>query len=696
MALPDNNINGLNRAVNNYIDQETSRLGDTSLSDHLDSVPADNNQSALENTVNDSQLESYQNNRQATQDTQQDLTPQQNFPYAQTQAATIDPNREYGNISTDVSNQVQESSMHAHNMVHELGVKAGIVKPWSDHVIAQRQAELSFFEDQNSHTPAWQKLAGLGASLVIQPEMVGAGLAAKSAMYGVNLSANLLRIGRVPFLSAAAKVVSFRPISYGIDGLAGSAGWTGSDKLDADAMNEKFDNSQYLMNAMVFGMMGVGIGAAIHPKIGAAMAHATKIAKQAFANGINPKISSFFVKGGIEDAKKDIGDEIMTGKGGLNKEVGAPETTTNWGKLSESITENLDKHNTARQELGYPKTEEPTTSLNMDVPARLTDVSDADVREKLGITSNTYKGVEFESPIDAAVYRRSATGSDKVRQRLTKKISETTGATEKDLNSHFDRLMDYIRDTPSKIGFDKGMKEVRRSRIVPTFYSRHVDQTAPYIDMSKSQRMAMRGETPYSTTYKKLDGIKKELSNEMQPLEDKEMADTIKLPQQYHLGQLRKRLEEMNDYQDTLKDKENKVMGNINSDIHDSVGRLNASAMRHLVLHNQNNLAEEAMEALGQRGVDISPTQVKQLFDLPEDAAHALRTEAHAGEGADQGELESHMMDEYNTLKAQVKSFKSKDLADELSNIVNNEKDQENYQPWLDKVVGCLMRNEVS
>lgn len=680
MAITDDNLNSLNKSVNEYIDTQTAKLSNYKMADDAPPITPPADQSSYTQTTTSNALASYQNNRDAQQEQSQDLTPQQEFPYAQTQAETIDPNREYGNLATDVSNQAESAVMHGTNMVHELGVKAGVVKPWSDHTIAQRQAEFSFFQDQNSKTPEWQKLAGLGASLVLQPEMVGAGLAAKSAMYGVNLSANLLRIGRVPFLSSAAKIVSFRPISYGIDGLAGSAGWTGSDKLDADAMNEKFDNSQYLTNAMIFGMMGVGIGAAIHPKIGAALGHATQIAKQAFAHGISPKISSFFVKGGIEDAKKDIGDEIMTGKGGLNKEVGAPETTTNWGKLSESITDNLDKHNVARKELGYNITEEPTTSLNMDVPATLTDVTDAGVREKLGITSNKYKGVEFESPVDAAVYRATTTESKSVSLKLFKKIKALTGDDIPKIKEHAKLLTESVKATDGT---------------VKTLYTPHVDQTAPYVDMSKSQRMAMRGETPYSTTYKTIDKVQEDQGNAMRDLMDKESSGTIKPKENARLQDLTTRLQNTAAYQDTLKDKENKVMANINSDIHDSVGRLNASAVRHLVLHNQNNLAEEAMESLGQRGVDISPTQVRQLFDLPEDASHALRTEAHAGEGADQGELESHMMDEYNQLKSQVKSFKSKELADELSNIVNNEKDHENYQPWLDKVAGCLMRNEV-
>lgn len=615
-----------------------------------------------------------------THDNSESVAPSQ-FPDLNTQGTYLNPNEQYGGTGKYLENQLSESGEEIHNIAHEIGVHTGISNAWSVAKQSQRLAQSNAYDIEDSSIPLHDKILGLGASLVTDPELMAGVAGAKVGMYGVRLVASVGKLtgGRVVG-GIVTKALEYKPITFGLDGAISAGGYTGAEQLNDEAIDKDFDYSDYATNAVVFGTIGGGIGALLHHSI-----LSTYIAKtvaqgaNAIKKGINPAWVAIGNKPLLDHGDDAIKDEVLSNKQSPSAPVGQPK----FNELDGLLKDNLDEHNNARKDLGLPKTDNPITNVQMNLPTTLSTITDGELRMKLKLPDENR--TLFNNPIDEASLRAFTTSSERLSKKWIDNIKKLTGSNKTDILKHGKFLEELRKERNRPNGFNA------KNRF-DTVYNPDIDHIKPLFTEDKEPLMVMRGETPYTkakgTTDSKLD----ELGNKINSLSDKLYAGTITDAEAKTLNIVKKLHEGTAQTTDSYLQKENDVLDRLrkkHKDINQSIQKVNQTALEHHVLRANRDLRDNAFPV--RPTPKFTDQDLKILNNEPIDSTDELRQRANFSKDLQTGEYREEMNNRLESLDKLNPDIKKKGVYADLEELNAEHQKALNLRDWLKNITTCLM-----
>lgn len=614
------------------------------------------------------------------------LVPLAANPLANQQPAILNPDYQYGGTFAYGWDKLKQYGAMAKNIMHQSLVNSTAwqdspfkVMPYTQAQIHQKLAASSALDVEEASIPGLEKAPAFIATLPLDPEFIAAGISAKAAMYPINLAGHLaIKYGGRVTSGVIKKAFDFRPLSLGVQGAASSIGWTGTEQLNAQALDQKFDESNYATNALTFGLMGVGFGSLIHAGLGHAMADSIAKGSVAMKKGVTPIMTAIRANRFVKKAFGQVADEVATGE----KAPDAPTNDTNWNTLDQQNTTNKIEHNEARATMGLGKTAIPKSKMQIKLPKTLTDVSDSDVQKELGISSNVFKDTEFESPIDAAIFRATETPSASLRTKLLRNIYRVTGSDEAAVYQHAGNLKTIVKGFPNEV--------------IPTISSDLVDHVKPFIDPNKMKIMMQRAETPYSRAIEKNTALMAKNEYETNGLNDTYFSDN----QTPVIAKRWRALQVLNNSLDRANQKypklEDKVLGNLNTANPiwaNAIQKMDSTAMNHAVLKAKLGFREAALNDLDTVEPPLSDEDVKTLKNEPLDSDLQLRIQADSLNTPDQGMFSQEMQEKLQQLYSS-EGVELKGLAKDLATLTERSTDSEKLKGWLRDLTTCLLNNE--
>ncbi|MCK5662484.1 MAG: hypothetical protein KAI17_03310 [Thiotrichaceae bacterium] len=607
-------------------------------------------------------------------------------PLADTQAAILNPDYQYGGMFSYGWDKLKQYGAMAENAMHQSLLNSTAwqgspfqVMPYTKAQIHQKRAEAAALNVEEGSIPGLEKLPAYLATLPLDPDFIAAGVGAKLAMYPVNLAGHIaVKLGGRVTSGIVKKAFGFKPFSLGVQGALSSIGWTGVQNLDADALNEKFDDSNYAANAITFMLVGGAAGSLIHWGLGAGIADSIATGSVAMKKGLTPMVTAIRANRFVKKAFGQVGDEVATGE----KAPDAPTNDTDWNTLDEQNVANKAAHNEARQTMGLGKTAIPKSKMQIKLPKTLTEVTDDDVQKELGIRSNVVHGVEFESPVDAAIFRATTAPEITFKNKYLRNIYRVTGSDEAAVYQHAGNLKTIVKGFPNQV--------------VPTVASDLVDHVKPFIDPNKMKIMMQRAETPYSRAIEKNTALMADLEHETNGLNDSYFSDqqTPPIAKRWRALQvLHNSLHRANQEYPKLEDN---VLGKLNTANPvwaKAIQTMDSTAMQHAVLKAKVGFREAALNDLDTPEPTLSDKDVSFLKNEPLDSDLQLRLQAESLDDPDQGMFSREMQEKLRQLYS-TEGVELKGLAQELATVAERGTDSEKLKGWLSDLTSCLLNNE--